>query len=212
MKTMMRSALLLVLVTASALAVVDAALAQKALTDDQLRRQPGYVEFGDLWKWSNGDTEMEIHLQQPLLGVVGAFVGNEDPELANLIKGLHLVKVNGFSFEAGDQAAVKKFVEDTGKKLRSDKWDNVVKVRERDEDVGVFVKFEGNGNDPSDTFLSGLAVLVLEAEKATFVNVVGRFRLEDIAKVGQHFDIPSADDWERYNSRGSRDSDAGGNQ
>jgi hypothetical protein len=212
MKAMMRSALLLVLVTASALAVVDAAQAQKALTDDQLRRQPGYVEFGDLWKWSDGDTEMEIHLQQPLLGVVGAFVGSEDPELSNLIKGLHLVKVNGFSFEEGDLAAVKKFVEDTGKKLRSDKWDNVVKVRERDEDVAVFVKFEGNGNDPSDTFLSGLAVLVLEEEKATFVNVVGRFRLEDIAKVGQHFDIPSAGDWERYNSRGSRSSDAEGKQ
>lgn len=185
------------------------AVAQKALTEDELQREPGYVDFGDLWKWSDGDQEMEIHLTQPLLGVVGAFVGSEDPELAELIKGLHLVKVNGFSFAAGDENDVTSFVDATSKKLRGDAWDNIVKVRERGENVSVFVKFEGDKRTQAETFLSGLAVLVLEDDEATFVNVVGRFRLEDIAKVGQHFDIPSSNDWDRFDRRGSRRSDDG---
>lgn len=183
------------------------AVAQKALTEDELQREPGYVDFGDLWKWSDGDQEMEIHLTQPLLGVVGAFVGSEDPDLAELIKHLHLVKVNGFSFGSGEEDDVASFMEATAKKLRSGDWDNIVKVRERGENVNVFVKFEGDKRTQADTFLSGLAVLVLEDDQATFVNVVGRFRLEDIAKVGQHFDIPSSNDWDRFDRRGSRRTD-----
>ena len=187
----------------------NGAVAQKALTEAELKREPGFVEFGDLWKWSDGDQEMEIHLTQPLLGVVSAFVGSEDPELANLIRNLHLVRVNGFSFGTDDRGDVTSFVDNTGKKLRDGGWNNIVKMRERGENVSVFVKFECDQRSQSDTFLSGLAVLVLDDDEATFVNVVGRFRLEDIAKVGRHFDIPSANEWERFDRRGSRRSDDG---
>ena len=174
---------------------------QEALSEEELRREPGYVDFGDLWRYSDGDEEMEIHLTQPLLGVVGAFVKGEDPELAELIRNLHLVKVNGFSFGRSDEDDVRDMMDDTASTLRGEGWDNIVKVRERGERVNVFVKFEGDQRTQENTFLSGLTVLVYEEDKATFVNVVGRFRLEDIAKVGQHFEIPSSQDWDRYDRR-----------
>ncbi len=184
------------------LAGVGSAQAQRGLSQEELERQPGFVDFGDIWEWSDGDEEVEIHLTQPLLGVAGSFMRGEDPELADLILDLHLVRVNQFTFNRRDEDAVRDFIDDTGRRLRRDGWDNIVKVRERDERVNVFVKLDGDGQDPAETFLSGLCILVVDGDESTFVNVVGRFRLEDVARVGNQFDIPDAQAWERYDRRG----------
>jgi hypothetical protein len=189
--------------------MVATATAQSALSEEELKEQPGYVEFGDIWRFSDRDEEVEIHLTQPLLGVVGSFLKGEDPELADLILDLHLVKVNGFSFARSDEDKVREMMDGMAEKLRGEKWDNIVKVRERDERVNVFVLLEGDGSDPAETYLNGLAVLVLEKDEAALVNVVGRFRMEDIAKVGQHFDIPHTEDWDQYNRRRSGDDEEG---
>ncbi len=184
------------------LASAGIAQAQRGLSQEELERLPGYVEFGDIWDWSDGDEEVEIHLTQPLLGVAGSFMRSEDPELADLILDLHLVRVNQFTFNRRDEDAVRDFIDDTGRRLRRDGWENIVKVRERDERVNVFVKLDGDGQDPAETFLSGLCILVIDGDESTFVNVVGRFRLEDVARVGNQFDIPYAQEWDRYDRRG----------
>jgi hypothetical protein len=190
-------------------AVAPPATAQReALSPEELRKQPGYVEFGDVWKWSDGDEEIEIELTQPLLGVVGAFVDDEDPELANLIMDLHLVRVNSFSFRRSEDEAVRGQIDSLAEELRGDGWENIIKVRERGEHVNVFVRMDGDKRTREGTFLSGLTVLVYERGQASFVNVVGSFRLEDVARVGRHFDIPGSEDWDQYNSRGhDRDRD-----
>ena len=185
-------------------AVATPVIAQEALTPEQLRAEPGYVEFGDVWQWSDGDEEIEIDLTQPLLGVVGAFVGDEDPELSELIMDLHLVRVNSFSFRKSADDEVRDMIDGLTTDLNGDGWENIIKVRERGERVNVFVKLDGDKRTREGTFLSGLTVLVYERGQATFVNVVGRFRLEDIARVGRHFDIPGSDDWDDYNSRSRR--------
>ena len=189
--------------------VIPAAAQDEALTPEQLREEPGYVEFGDVWKFSDGDEEIEIDLTQPLLGVVGAFVSDEDPELADLIMDLHLVRVNSFSFRKAQDEDVRGLIDGKAEELRSGGWENIIKVRERGERVNVFVKMDGDGRTRSGTFLSGLTVLVYERGQATFVNVVGRFRLEDIARVGRHFDIPGHQDWDDYNSRDGDDDEEG---
>lgn len=186
-------------------AVAIPATAQEALSPEELRKQPGYVEFGDVWRWSDGDEEIEIDLTQPLLGVVGAFVSDEDPELADLIMDLHLVRVNSFSFRKSSDEDVRGLIDGISGDLGEKGWENIIKVRERGERVNVFVKMDGDQRTREGTFLSGLTVLVYERGQATFVNVVGHFRLEDIARVGRHFDIPGSDDWDDYNSRGQRD-------
>ena len=195
---------LISLCAAAALLLASAGIAQaqRGLSQEELEREPGFVDFGDIWEWSDGDEEVEIHLTQPLLGVAGSFMRGEDPELADLILDLHLVRVNQFTFNRGDEDAVRDFIDDTGRRLRRDGWDNIVKVRERDERVNVFVKLDGDGQDPAETFLSGLCILVVDGDESTFVNVVGRFRLEDVARVGNQFDIPYAQEWDRYDRRG----------
>jgi hypothetical protein len=179
--------------------------AQEALTPEELHNQPGYVEFGDVWQWSDGDEEVEIDLTQPLLGVVGAFVGDDDPELSELIMNLHLVRVNSFSFRKSNDEDVRGLIDRLSTDLNDDGWENIIKVRQRGERVNVFVKMDGDQRTREGTFLSGLTVLVYERGQATLVNVVGHFRLEDIARVGRHFDIPGSEDWEDFNSRSKHD-------
>ena len=185
-------------------AVARPVIAQEALTPEELRKQPGYVEFGDVWRWSDGDEEVEIDLTQPLLGVVGAFIGDDDPQLSELIMDLHLVRVNSFSFRKSNDEKVRGLIDELSSGLDEDGWDNIIKVRERGERVNVFVKLAGDKRTREGTFLSGLTVLVYERGQATFVNVVGNFRLEDIARVGRHFDIPGSDEWGEFNSRSRR--------
>ena len=189
---------------------MPAAAQDEALTPEQLRAEPGYVDFGDVWKYSDGDEEVEIDLTQPLLGVVGAFIEGEDPELADLIMHLHLVRVNSFSFRKSQDEDVRGLIDGKAEELRDGGWENIIKVRERGERVNVFVKMDGDGRTRSGTFLSGLTVLVYERGQATFVNVVGRFRLEDIARVGRHFDIPGSNDWDDFNTRDNDDDDEEG--
>lgn len=175
--------------------VAPTASAAKRLSEQELRELPGYVDFGDVWRLSDGDEEVEIELTQPLLGVVAPFLRGEDPQLADLILDLHLVRVNAFDFARDDREDVIELMRSTSEKLRGEKWDNIVKVRGEDENVNVFVRIDGDGSDPEETFLSGLAVLAIDHGEAAFVNVVGRFRMEDIARIGAHFDIPHSGSW-----------------
>ncbi len=176
-------------------ALASPAMAGKRLSDKALRALPGYVDFGDVWKFSDGNEEVEVELKQPLLGAFAPFLRGDDPDLANLILDLQLVKVNAFSFDPDDQKSVIGVMRDTSSALRDDGWDNVVKVRGEDENVNVFVRIEGDGED-DQTFLSGLAVLYVgDDDEAAFVNVVGRFRMEDIARLSEQFDLPHSQDW-----------------
>lgn len=184
--------LLLVFVASS---TAPPAVAAQRLSESELQALPGYVDFGDVWKFSDGDQEVEIELTQPLLSVVAPFLRAEDPELADLILDLHLVRVNAFDFDRDDRDEVLEMMRSSAEKLRGDEWDNIVKVRGDDENVNVFVRIDGDGSDPSETYLDGLAVLVVDHGEAAFVNVVGRFRMEDIARIGAHFDLPHSGDW-----------------
>ena len=179
----------------AASATAPPAVAAERLSDSELRALPGYVDFGDVWKFSDGDQEVEIELTQPLLSVVAPFLRSEDPELADLILDLHLVRVNAFDFDRDDRDEVLEMMRSNAEKLRKGTWDNIVKVRGEDENVNVFVSIEGDGSDPGETYLNGLAVLVVDDGEAAFVNVVGRFRMEDIARIGAHFDLPHSGDW-----------------
>jgi Domain of unknown function (DUF4252) len=176
-------------------AIATPATAGRRLSESELRALPGFVDFGDVWKFSDGDEEVEVELSQPLLGVVAPFLRGEDPELADLILDLHLVKVNAFSFDSDDEKSVVTMMRDSADELRDDGWDNVVKVRGEDENVNVFVRIEGDGSD-DDTFLSGLAVLYVgDDNEAAFVNVVGHFRMQDIARLSEQYNLPHSQDW-----------------
>lgn len=168
---------------------------------------PGYFDFGDVLEFSDGDEVVEIDLTQPLLGLVGKVAEYEDEALANLLAELDLVRVNVFSYDRRDEDELLERIDTLSKRLSDDDWDNIVRVRSRDEHVNVFVKLGDRSDDPDDpdVVLSGLTILVMEDYEAAFINIVGQFGLEEIGRVGYHLGVPHMEDLGR--SRRNRDRD-----
>ena len=61
-----------------------------------LEKQPGYIDFPslDLFDGPEPETSIEIYLKDPLLELVAAATRFEDPELADMLEALYLIRVN----------------------------------------------------------------------------------------------------------------------
>jgi hypothetical protein len=190
------------------LALPTLALAQERESREREKvdysRLPGYFDFGDVLEFSDGDEVVEIDLSQPLLGFLGKVAEYEDEGLGQLMSQLDLVRVNVFSYDRRDEDILLEKVESLSQELRDGNWDNIVRVRGRDEHVNIFVKMNDHEADPEDVVLSGLTILVLEDYEAAFINVVGEFGLEEIGGVGYHLGIPHMENLGRKSRRGGR--------
>jgi hypothetical protein len=163
----------------------------------EVEKRPGYFDFGDIESFSDGDEMVEVDLMQPLLSLFAGVVEQEEPEMYSLLKNLELVNVRVFSYKPELETKLRTHIEDKSEQLRSKDWENVVKVRSKDENLNVFVKLSnaerGKPANP-DTALEGLAILVVDEFQAVFVNVVGHFDMEAIQSLGKHFNLPHMDE------------------
>ncbi len=151
--------------------------------------EPGYVDFGDLSEFEEGEMVAEVFIESYLLKMVGKLTQNEEPELAELIGGLKLIKVNVFGVNEDNIGQINGRVELINKNLANNGWDRIVRVRDGGETANVHIK-TNNGED-----IVGLVVLAVDENgEAAFVNIVGNINLEIIGKLGEKFDIPSLGD------------------
>lgn len=151
-------------------------------------REPGYVDFGDLSKYENGERVTEVMIESHLLKMVSKLAGKEDPDLKELLGGLKLIKVNAFEATDDNYEALKSLMEKTDKKLISENWDRIVKTRSEDENANVYIKTD------KDEIINGLVVIAVERDgDAAFVNIVGKIDLDQIGRLSEKFDIPELD-------------------
>lgn len=153
-----------------------------------LRSQPGYVDFSMLDKLGQ-EAKVEVNLRDPMLGLVGKFIGEDDPELKDLIAGLKLVRVRVYAvtpetieklLAAGSEASLR---------LDRDGWERIVRVRDEGEHVDVYFKPSRNTE-----WIEGVLVIAVgEDDEAAFVNIVGTIRPEDVSRIGDHLDIDGMD-------------------
>jgi Domain of unknown function (DUF4252) len=148
---------------------------------------PGYVDFGDLAKFYNGDDVTEVLVEKNLLKLVANATKDEDSALYDLLSGLKLVKANSFKNDGSSRDEIVGKMEDMGKKLKAKNWDRIVYVKSGKEYTNVFIK-----SNSSDGTIEGLVVTTYQNDgEATFVNIVGKINLESIGRLGKKFDIPS---------------------
>jgi hypothetical protein len=204
-------------VLAMALGALVAAPLVASAEDADYEKSPGYIDFGDLKQYSNGEESIEVFLAPPLLGLIEAIIAREEPELAAMIEELLLVKVDVFSFDPDDTGQLESVADRVASDLGGKGWQRLVKVQQRDERVLLYVlpTTEKDG-DRTRQLISGVVVVVLGGEdlnididlddddatirrrrggrsdenEAVFVNIVGKFDLDAIAELIERFDVP----------------------
>ena len=160
--------------------------------EEDYSKYPGYVNFGDLSVFENGDEVTEVLIDQNLLKMVAKFTkGKEDSSnaLSNLIGGLKLIRVNTFEVSPSNKDELILKVKKIEKDLNNKNWQRMVKAKSKGEITNIYVK-----TDESSDAIIGLAIMSIDkGGEASFVNIVGNIDMETIGKLSNKFDIPGLD-------------------
>jgi hypothetical protein len=157
--------------------------------DNVVKNNPGYFDFGDLSSFDNGEEGAEVNIEEHLIKMVAKMTAEEDKQLSGLLNGLKLIKVNTFQVDDKNRSAIKKKITSVQNSLSGSKWDKIARIREKGEDMSVFLKTDRNNK------INGVVVAgIMDKGQAVFVNIVGDIDLEAIGKLGDKFDIPSLGD------------------
>ena len=145
---------------------------------------PGYVDFGKFTPPSSGGEFVEVHIKSNLIAMVARLAEKSDPDVAELLRGLQLVRVNVVGLDDGNRGEMEKRVKNIRAELDSHGWERVVTAQQKDQDVGVYLKTRGQ------EAVEGLVVTVIDGNhEAVLVNIVGDIKPEKIAVIGEKLNI-----------------------
>ena len=145
---------------------------------------PGAVDLGQFTPSTERAEFVEIQIKSNLIGLVAGLARQAEPEVADLLQSLRSIRVNVIGLGEDNRAEVTKRVQDLRRQLDRDRWDRIVTVQEKDQDVGVYVKLRGQ-----EAF-EGIVVTVLDGGKeAVLINVAGDLPPEKLSLIGERFNI-----------------------
>jgi Domain of unknown function (DUF4252) len=145
---------------------------------------PGSIPFDELGIFPREKLSVEINLGPPLLRLVAAATGKEDPEFSRLINNLREIRVQVFPVTAGDEGSARTRIGRAVSWLEDHGWAATVKVREKDEETFIYLK-EADGN------IQGLTLLSFQpGAEAVVINIVGRIDPAQLGRLGQELDLP----------------------
>lgn len=146
-----------------AISLLISALPAWAGGDEDLQSKPGYVDFGELAA-DYGEPRVMVDISESLLKLASA-MKHHDPVAEAALQDLESVRIHVYD-TAGDIAAAAGRMEEVSEMLGDLDWEQIVRVREPDKKVDVYVK---HGNDK----IHGLTVMKVDGEEAIFVNILG---------------------------------------
>lgn len=145
---------------------------------------PGQVDFGSFSPPTSGGEFVEVNLSSSLISLAASFVEKAEPDVAKLLKGLQLVRVNVIGVNDQNRTDMEKRVQHVRKELDSKGWERIVTAKKDAQDVGIYLKTQNK-----DT-VQGVCVVVMEGNKqAVFVNVVGEIKPEQLSLLGEKLNI-----------------------
>jgi len=145
---------------------------------------PGYVDFGKFSPPASGGEFVEVNISNNLIAMVARLGEKSEPQIAELLRGLHGIRVNVIGLDDENRAELQKRVKSIRSQLEAQGWERIVTAQKKAEDVGVYLKTRG------EEAVQGVVVTVLEGNKqAVLVNVVGDMKPEKLALLGERFNI-----------------------
>lgn len=162
-----------------------------AQAQDRVEEDPGYIDFADIESWFNASPTIEVNIKGALLRLVAEASRYEDPDLAELLFKLKAIQMRGFPLRGSQYKDVERHADGMAQRLRDDGWDTVMRVRDYEERVDMYLKMHGEK-------IAGLVVMVVEPgeDETVFVNIVGDIDPEQIGRLGRKFNFSRRfDDW-----------------
>lgn len=143
----------------------------------------GHVDLKDLSS-HYGEPKVEINLGASLIGMVSALSQKQDPETADLLSKLEMVKVRVYNIAQQGPDSAFKTVDSITSELRKDNWHPIVSVNEVNEKVRIFTKI-------TNDIVDGLVVMAVDGNsgEAVFINIVGEIDPAQVSKVTQSLNM-----------------------
>ena len=162
--------------------LVTGILASTASSANEIKDDPGYVEFSSL-ESVYGEPKVLVNLNKLMLGFVAKLNAN-DPEVGTLIEDLEAVFIYIYDI-SNNSAPALDMINQVSREIRGDNWMPIVEVNEEDEKVRIMAKF-------TDDIMDGLVAMVIDTGhegEAVFINIVGQIDPTKIEKVTESLSI-----------------------
>ena len=144
---------------------------------------PGLVDFGKFTKPTNGEL-VEINLGSDMISMALQLAGQSQPDFTEALSGLHSIRVSVVGLDDQNRDEVTARMNKVRDGLDARGWQPIVKVQEKKDDVGIYLKTRGKDA------IEGVVVTVLEGRKqAVFINVVGDIKMDKLAALGEKLNI-----------------------
>jgi Domain of unknown function (DUF4252) len=154
------------------------------LTVQAANAPAGYVDFGKLSAGENGAQFVEVNVNSNLIAMVARLTQKSEPDVAELLQGLHSIRVNVIGLNDANRDEIQQRVKSIRSQLDNQGWERIVTAQQKKEDVGVYLKTRG------PEAVEGVVVTVLDGRKeAVLINVVGDIKPEKLALLGERFNI-----------------------
>lgn len=151
-------------------------------TDRALRDQPGFLDLATIDGWFNREAKIEVNVSGALLGLIQGATQNEEPELSSMLGRLKGLYVRGYSVEPGEVRSIADRTGALARSLSSRGWETVVRVREDDERIDVYLRTVQDR-------IAGLVVMVVGEDETMFVNIVGEIDPSELGRLGSRFNL-----------------------
>lgn len=147
--------------------------------------EAGAIDIGQLMPSAKGQF-VEINLSSAMLKFAARIAAKQEPEAAELIRGLKSIRVNVVGLDDSNRTATVEKIEGVRRKLETQGWTKMVTVREKEAGDNVDIHVKQHGEESID----GLVVTIIDRKgEAVFVNIVGNINADQIAQIADKFDI-----------------------
>jgi hypothetical protein len=132
---------------------------------------------------------IEVNMGPEMVALLGGAARGAAGEAASALEGVTNVRVLVYEDLDEDLRPVQSFIDATATRLDSDGWHAVVRVREDDEQVRVYMKPGAGG------LLAGITIMVIDlggdggAGEAIFINVAGAIQPERLGQIASTIGI-----------------------
>jgi hypothetical protein len=166
-------------------AIGAAALAAMiTVTAHASEKTAGIVDFGKFTPSGSGGQFVEVNITSNLIAMISRLTKTSEPEIANLIEGIKTIRVNVIGLTDDNREEIQERMKGIRTQLDTQGWERLVTVQQQQQDVGVHLKLRGQ------EAVEGLVVTVMQGTKeAVFINIVGNIQPENLAIIGERFNI-----------------------